>query len=121
MAAKTGGGGAPWLAIESPKPPRVPDHYRYWTKPPPEPSARLRYWMRQIDRGWRPNRRLLSESYDTSAQWYGVWMWEYLHIIFNELGGYAGSAPHKKALAEEDALREAMGPRWSREALIAED
>lgn len=78
---KTGGGGGAWVAIERPKPPRVDDHYRYWGDQPPALSERCRYWLRQIDLGWRPNRFLARECYDCASQWYGVYIWEFLHVI----------------------------------------
>lgn len=86
---KTGGGGVAWVAIESPKPSRVDDRYRYWGNEPPELSERCRYWLRQIERGWRPNRRISIEGYDASAEWYGVYIWEYLYILRPRL--YAAS------------------------------
>lgn len=85
-SAKTGGDGGIWVGIESPKPPRVDDHYRYWGSPPPEPSERCRYWLRQIERGWRPNRRIATEGYDAAAHWYGVYLWEYLNVLCPALG-----------------------------------
>lgn len=78
---KTGGWGGAWVALERPKPPRVDDRYLYWTDPPPEPSPRCSYWLRQIDRGWRPNRAIEGHCYDCSAEWYGVYIWEYLNAI----------------------------------------
>lgn len=85
MTAKTGGGGGRWVTLEQPKPPKVDDHYRYWGEPPPEMSERCRYWMRQIERGWRPNRKIAGENYDTQAEWYGVYIWELNHILWRRL------------------------------------
>ena len=78
---KTGGMGGVWVAYGSPKPPPVADHYAYWSEAPPEQSARCTWWLRQIDLGWRPNRRIRAENYDSSAAWYGVYIWEYLRVI----------------------------------------
>lgn len=78
---RTGTNGAPWVEYDSPKPPAVADHYSFWGQPPPLVSARCRWWLRQIVRGWRPPRRISGEGYDGAAQWYGVWMWEYFHLI----------------------------------------
>lgn len=78
---KTGGWGSPWVTLERPKPPRVTDRYAYWGEPPPVRSERCWYWMRQIDRGWRPNRAIDSHCYDCSAEWYGIWIWEYLNVL----------------------------------------
>lgn len=69
------------MVYDSPKPPAVADHYRYWADQPPEPSARALWWVQQILRGWRPNRRIGGEGYDGQAQWYGVWLWEFNHVI----------------------------------------
>lgn len=80
-AQKTGGMGTKWIELEFPKPPPVRDHYLYWNDAPPAVSARCQYWVRQIERGWRPNRRIRAECYDCSASWYGVYIWEYNNII----------------------------------------
>lgn len=78
---KTGGGQTSWVDLERPKPPAVDDRYRYWGSPPPERSPRCRYWLRQIERGWRPNRFVRRRGYDEAAEWYGVYLWEYLNSI----------------------------------------
>lgn len=31
--------------------------------------------------GWRPNRRIRQMCYDCSAEFYGVWLWEYLNVL----------------------------------------
>lgn len=93
MTTKTGGGGGRWVILERPKPPKVSDRYRYWGEQPPELSERCRYWVRQIERGWRPNRLINRHCYDCSADWYGVYIWEYLHAIYpllNELADTLG-------------------------------
>lgn len=79
---KTGSEGRAWVELEHPKPDPVADRYEYWLKPPPSPSQACQYWARQIERGWLPNRRISSYGYDTSAQWYGVWIWEYLNVLY---------------------------------------
>ncbi|WP_328439142.1 hypothetical protein [Nocardia puris] len=78
---KTGTGGRPWVALEQPKPTPVDDRYAYWLNAPPESSAACVYWVRQIERGWLPNRRISQQGYDCSAGWYGVYIWEYLNVI----------------------------------------
>jgi hypothetical protein len=70
------------VELERPKPPRVDDHYRFWGSPPPELSERCRYWLRQIERGWLPNRRISGEGYDASAEWYGIYIWELTEQIW---------------------------------------
>jgi hypothetical protein len=80
VPVKTGGWNTDWVPLEA-KPPRVADRYQHWADPPPEPSERCRYWLAQIERGWRPNRAIAAHGYDAAAQWYGVWIWEYLHVL----------------------------------------
>lgn len=87
MNGKTGGGGSAWVHLEQPKPPRVTDRYEYWGEAPPEISERCKYWVRQIERGFRPNRRLAGECYDCQAEWYGVWIWELYNVIWPALEG----------------------------------
>ncbi|MBY4212880.1 hypothetical protein HQO42_14920 [Rhodococcus fascians] len=79
---KTGSGGRPWIELESPKPPPVQDEQSYWMDAPPEPSERCRYWVRQIEAGWMPNRSVSGNGYHGSAVWYGVWIWEYLNVLY---------------------------------------
>lgn len=81
MSQKTGSMGQPWVVLEQNRPPKVADHYRYWGDPPPEVSERCKYWLRQIDRGWLPNRKILMHCYDCSSEWYGVYIWEYINLI----------------------------------------
>lgn len=83
---KTGSENRPWITLESPKPPPVAEVEDYWGSPPPGLSARCWYWMRQIERGWLPNRRISGEGYHSSAIWYGVWIWEWLNIIYPLIG-----------------------------------
>lgn len=80
-SGRMGSGGRPWVVLEKPKPPRVQDRYRYWSERPPALSARCQYWVRQIERGWMPNRRISREGYDNSSDWYGVFIWEYLNVL----------------------------------------
>lgn len=82
---KTGGWGGPWVELERPKPPPVADEYAYWGNPPPKLSPRCVYWMRQIQRGWRPNRRIQIMGWSSSTEWFGVWTWEYLNVIYPKL------------------------------------
>lgn len=77
---KTGGQNTPWIPIP-PKPPRVDNPDLYWVDQPPEPSERARYWVEQIERGWRPNKHIRRHCNQCSADWYGVYIWEYDHLI----------------------------------------
>lgn len=81
MTGRTGGSGGRWVELEKPKPRPVADRYAYWGGPPLERSEACAYWLRQIEAGWRPNRRWSCESYDTSAGLYGVYIWEFLHVL----------------------------------------
>lgn len=54
---------------------------RYWMEPPPEPSPQLAKWMAKIKAGWTPNRRIGSLDYYSSAEFFGVYIWEYLNVI----------------------------------------
>ncbi|WP_280439014.1 hypothetical protein [Nocardia cyriacigeorgica] len=81
MSGRTGTMGRQWVELDRPKPPRVADRYEYWTTQPPDLSPACRYWVRQIERGWLPNRRISGHCYDCSAGWYGVWIWEYTNVL----------------------------------------
>jgi hypothetical protein len=75
-----GGLGVQRVELE-PKPAPVDDVDRYIVDPPPAPSARLRYWLRQLDRGFVPNRRWRMECGDSAAALYGVYWWEWTHVL----------------------------------------
>lgn len=68
-------------------PPRVANHYDFWTAPPPSPSERCTWWVARIRAGWRPNARISGMGYDSTARWFGVYMWEYLRVLYPLLGG----------------------------------
>lgn len=38
--------------------------------------------MPRINAGWRPNRRLRSMGYHESAEYFGVYIWEYLNVLY---------------------------------------
>lgn len=61
------------------------DIYEYWSDPPPEPSPRLALWISRLKNGWRPNRRIGTMNYTESAEFFGVYLWEYLNIIYPSL------------------------------------
>lgn len=65
------------------KPPAVDDSYRYWSSPPPEPSPRVAYWLRRMDEGsWHLTAQLGGNGRDFMAEWLGVYMWEWLEVIW---------------------------------------
>lgn len=59
-AMKTGSEGRPWIELERPKPAAINDDaYRYFGQiAPTELSERCKYWVRQIERGWLPNKHI---------------------------------------------------------------
>ncbi len=79
---KTGSGGTAWLELERPKPPRVADVYAFWGDSPPELSERCRYWLRQIERGWLPNRHISTMGRDATAVWFGVYLYEWCDVLY---------------------------------------
>jgi hypothetical protein len=89
---KTGGGNTEWVEYDSPKPPAVPEHERYGNvgqavpyhvgpNPDDKLSERAKWWLRQIERGWRPNKRNLNCCWDCNTEWLGVRGWEYMEYI----------------------------------------
>lgn len=106
--AKTGSSNRPWVELEQPKPPRVDDEYRYYDHRPPRESERCAYWLRQIQRGWRPNRRLRTESRDAVAFWLGVYVWEYRHRILPALEQADSADAVERAF---DGMRAILRPR----------
>lgn len=63
------------------KPPAVEDVELFWSRPPKERSPRCAYWVQRIGEGWSPNRRIRAEGYYSSAEFYGVYIWEYTNVI----------------------------------------
>lgn len=78
---KTGGGGGRWVVFDSIRPPAVKDHYSNHTEASGELSERCKWWLHQIDRGWRPNRRMLNCCWDCNSERLGVYAWEYMGPI----------------------------------------
>ncbi|MFI5436442.1 hypothetical protein ACHMZP_32160 [Rhodococcus baikonurensis] len=78
---KTGSGNRRWMVLERPKPVKVSDAEDYWLFAPSQLSRRCAYWVRQIERGWLPNRRIVREGYQNGADWFGVYIWEYLNVL----------------------------------------
>ncbi len=62
-------------------PTRVTNRYQYWMQPPPTQSERCAWWARRIEDGFIPNRRISAMGYDDAAEFYGVYVWEYLNVI----------------------------------------
>lgn len=73
----------------------VIDVMAYWIDPPPVPTPRLLAWVRKIESGWRPNRRIRQMGYHTASEFYGLYIWEYLNVILPALdGGPADASAH---------------------------
>lgn len=65
-----------------PTPARVKNMEEFWQYPPPEPSARLSYWIDKLSSvSWQPNRRLSCHGYWYASEFYGVWVWEYTRVL----------------------------------------
>lgn len=62
-------------------PTQVKDVTEYWTSPPPEQSARAKYWLERLNAGWRPNRRIRQFGYHEAAKFFGVYIWEYINVL----------------------------------------
>lgn len=110
---KLGGGGMPRIEFDSPKPPPVHDHYDTSTEKSGVLSERCQWWLRQIERGWRPNRRILNCCWDCNSEWLGVYGWEYTDVICVALGnGRFGDFDRAAAeRAEALRLRTPLGPK----------
>ena len=69
--------------MKAPAPPRVDNSLdsRYYTELPAEQSARCTYWVKKIAAGWRPNKRINKLGYSEAAQYFGVYVSEYINVI----------------------------------------
>lgn len=81
-------------------PPRVTDVTLFWTEPPPARTARCDWWLRRIAAGWRRNKRVGSLGYHSAAEFYGVYIWEYINVLapvliaLYEKGEHGGAGRH---------------------------
>lgn len=118
MKGKTGGGGGEWVVLEAPRPPKVKDIYANTGRDTGELSERCRWWLRQIERGWRPNRRIASECWECSADWYGVYGWEFMDVICPALkNGRLGDFDRVDAERKErKRLSTPLGPKTAEES-----
>lgn len=57
------------------------DIQEYWSGPPPEPSPKLGKWIAKIQSGWTPNKRIRALGYYSSAEFFQIYLWEYLNVI----------------------------------------
>ncbi len=61
--------------------PKVSDPEEYWDEPPPLPSSRCSWWKIKIRGGWQANRRIRLLDFEEASTFFGVYIWEYLHVI----------------------------------------
>lgn len=73
-----------WIA-----PPRVNSIEEYWGEDAPVMSARCAYWMQRIAGGWRPSKRIRSLGYYGSADYFGVYISEWLNVLSPMISGHA--------------------------------
>ncbi len=67
--------------MKPPAPPRVDNLEDYWSQPPPVYSERCQWWISRIEGGWRPGKRVSCLGYYSKAEFYGVYIWEYLNVL----------------------------------------
>jgi hypothetical protein len=56
--------------------------YEFWTNPPPTMSARCSWWVDRVRGGFRRNKRLKVMDYSDSAAFFGVYVWEWLNVLW---------------------------------------
>lgn len=81
--------------MKPPTPKQVKDITEYWTSPPPERSERAKYWLQKLNDGWKPNRRIRQLGYEGAAEFFGVYIWEYINVLSPLI--------HKPLMAEKEA------------------
>ena len=64
------------------QPMKVRDSYEHWAQPPSELSPRCWMWVEKIIAGWKRNNRIATMGYDSAAHYFGVYIWEYIHILY---------------------------------------
>lgn len=68
---------------------------QYWTEPPPTPSAGLDKWLVRITHEhWKPNRRIRTLGYYAAAEFFQVYVWEYLNVLMPLLYGISPPNPN---------------------------
>lgn len=64
------------------RPSKVDDIQTYWNNPPLELSPRCKWWIEYIHKiRWSRNRRLATMGYYDASEWFGVYIWEYIHVL----------------------------------------
>ncbi len=98
---------------------RVDDIERYWAKPPKVCSLRCWEWVERIKAGFSPNSRISSMGYGEASAFYGVYIWEYIHILRPTMKKHCGFySAEARALGLHMESTPWRGPRswWSNEA-----
>lgn len=121
-AKQLGGEGLPRVHYVGPKPPRVEDGDLYMADPPPEISERCKFWLEQIAKGWRPNKRIRTWCGCCSHDEYGVYVWEFQNLICVALanGRFADYDRWKAEYDEKVRLRTSLGPLTSLDTFKAD-
>lgn len=81
--------------MKPPAPPRVSDVETFWTEPP-ELSPRCKWWMSRIVAGWQRNSRLGGWGYYESAEYFGVYIWEWVNVLSPLLQAAEGDRGHPR-------------------------
>lgn len=89
------------------------DTYAFVREAPPEPSAGLLKWQRRAREGFVRNRRLGSLGYANSADYFRVYVWEWLNVLqpmfaANERAAAEAAARAESWRAEADAAIDCM-------------
>lgn len=70
---------------ETNAPARIKGTARYdfmHSRQPPEISERCRWWVDRIqNRGWIGNKRTMAMGYEDATEYFGVYVWEWVHVI----------------------------------------
>lgn len=96
----------PWVGTER----AAKGHYAFWTDPPPDMSARCRWWIERIRSGWTPTGRMCRQGYDSDAEMFGVYLFEYLHVLTAEM--HPDWKDEEHAEVDGKMVRVYPGTRW---------
>jgi hypothetical protein len=73
--------------VKKAMPPRVDNVEAFWHRAPPERSARCSYWEDRIYEGWSPSKRVRAMGYYEAADFFGVYIWEWLNVLLPLMRG----------------------------------
>lgn len=77
----------------------------YWEDLPKQLTPKCQLWVKRINEGWRPNRRISSLGYHESAEFYGVYIAEFLQVISPLLE----QNPSRASAADDAVIENAAG------------